>query len=110
MPCRKKVHRKQGITRLQVHKDIENAQYDENKYLLTEKYLLLGYRGVLWLLKFATGIHGLHVLAGVILLLVMAVLVSRGEIHESDLSNLRIQDCTGISLILSGSISFRSFI
>jgi len=40
MPCRKKVHRKQGITRHQVHKDIENAQYGENKYLLTEKYLL----------------------------------------------------------------------
>ena len=27
MPCRTKVHRKQGIIRRQMHKDIENAQY-----------------------------------------------------------------------------------
>lgn len=33
---------------------------------------------------FATGMHGLHVLAGVILLLVMIVLVFRGKIHQSD--------------------------
>ena len=40
MPYRKEAHIKQGNTRHQVHKDMENAQYGENKYLLTEKYLL----------------------------------------------------------------------
>jgi len=40
MLCQEQMHRKQGITRHQGHKDMENAQYGENTYLLTEKYLL----------------------------------------------------------------------
>ena len=32
MPCRKEVHRKQGIIRRQMHKDIENAQYGVNNH------------------------------------------------------------------------------
>lgn len=37
---------------------------------------------------FATGMHGLHVLAGIVLLLVMLILVFRGEVHQSDFIKL----------------------
>jgi len=43
MPCRKEVHRKQGITRHQVHKDIENAQYgvSNNTHILHTQGVIL---------------------------------------------------------------------
>ena len=44
MLCQKEVHRKQGITRHQVHKDIENAQYGVSNYshvLYTQGVILL---------------------------------------------------------------------
>jgi len=57
MPCRKEVHRKQGITRHQVHKDIENAQYgvSNNTHILhTQGVILLRF----YLYSFAFSLEG----------------------------------------------------